>query len=430
LKDSPGWPAKTSDHVEVTNGPFTQLNIDGQALPVSIGPGRKLSFRITRGHAAVTGLIVSSAANHAALLFHRLAELHARVPPGLFPIGADIDNGLHFDPTWTSGFWAGALWQAATIEPAGGMFARWALEATVNRFNPNPPDTHDVGFIYGQSLEAGWLALCRNRAHPPSICPRLKDTSVAAADELLSLAATNPGSGTIPTNPTSPEGVTIIDSMMNIGILTWATRVTHNPVYARLASHHAHVVASMLVRPDGSTAQAVNFDRRTGQVLSIGTHQGLSAASTWSRGQGWAVYGFAQTAAALRDRQLLDVAQRAAGYVAAHLPAGGVPLWDYDAPAEAPLDVSAGVITAAGLLHLASACKQMPGVCVRPGRWVPLARRMLASALALASQAPPIGFLGPQALNEHHRTCWCNHGELIFGLSYALEAVGHGGAKR
>jgi unsaturated chondroitin disaccharide hydrolase len=258
----------------------------------------------------------------------------------------------------------------------------------------------------------------------------LKDTSVAAADELLSLAATNPGSGTIPTNPTSPEGVTIIDSMMNIGILTWATRVTHDPVYARLASHHAHVVASMLVRPDGSTAQAVNFDRRTGQVLSIGTHQGLSAASTWSRGQGWAVYGFAQTAAALRDRQLLDVAQRAAGYVAAHLPAGGVPLWDYDAPAEAPLDVSAGVITAAGLLHLASACKQMPGVCVRPGRWVPLARRMLASALALASQAPPIGFLGPQALNEHHRTCWCNHGELIFGVSYALEAVGHGGARR
>jgi hypothetical protein len=210
---------------------------------------------------------------------------------------------------------------------------------------------------------------------------------------------------------------------MNIAILPWATRVTGNPAYARLASHHAHVVASLLVRPDGSTAQSVHFDRASGRVLLIHTHQGLSNSSTWSRGQAWAVYGFAQAASDLHDRGLLRVAERVATYVASHLPAGGIPLWDYDAPAGAPVDVSAGVITAAGLLHLAAACHAIPGVCTDPGRWVPLARRMLAAALTRASGQPPLGFLGSQVLNERGRGCWCDGGELSFGLTYALEGL-------
>ena len=430
LRAARGWPARSSDHIELTGAPRPRLNIDGKALGVRVGNGRMLSFRIVRGQASVSALIISAAEDRAALLFHRLAELHARVPLGLFPIGADSRNLIHFERTWTIGFWPGALWQAAAIEPAGGMFARWALEATVDNFGTKPPATHDVGFMYGESWQAGWQALCQGRAVAPTICPHLKSVALAAADELLTLAATNPGSGTIPTNATSAYGDTIIDSTMNLGILTWASRVTGNPVYDRLASHHAHVVASLLVRGDGSTAQAVNFDRRTGTVLSIGTHQGRSNTSTWSRGQAWAVYGFAQTAAALHDPSLLRVALRVADYVAAHLPANGVPLWDYDAPAGAPLDVSAGVITAAGLLHLAAACRELPGVCSGASRWTGLARRMLASSLALARDVPPMGYLAPQLLNQRHPSCWCNHGELIFGLTYALEAMRRGGVIR
>ncbi|HUO73069.1 MAG TPA: hypothetical protein VMU39_20040 [Solirubrobacteraceae bacterium] len=132
-------------------------------------------------------------------------------------------------------------------------------------------------------------------------------------------AASNPHGGTIPTRPVGARADTIIDSMMNIAILPWASTVTGNPAYRRLASRHAHVVTRLLVRANGSTAQAVNFDRATGQVLSIGTHQGLSNASTWSRGEGWALYGFAQCAADLNDRGLLRVALRIAHYVASHL---------------------------------------------------------------------------------------------------------------
>ena len=73
--------------------------------------------------------------------------------------------------------------------------------------------------------------------------------------------------------------------------------------------------------------------------------------------------GFLTIASYLHDRGLLRVALRVADFVASHLPAGDIPLWDYDAPAGAPVDVSAGVITAAGLFHLAHACEAMTGVC-------------------------------------------------------------------
>jgi hypothetical protein len=250
---------------------------------------------------------------------------------------------------------------------------------------------------------------------------------VAAADKLLALAASNPIAKTIPTSSRGASADTIIDATMNIAILPWATRVTGRVSYARLASHHAHVVARLLVRRDGSTAQSVHFDRRSGRVLFVHTHQGLSATSTWSRGQAWAVYGFAQAALDLRDRGLLRVAVRAADFVRRHLPAGGVPYWDYNARAGAPVDVSAGVITGAGLMHLVDACRQMPGVCDSTSAWALLARRMLAASLRHASNRVPLGLLSHQVLNEHGHGCWCNRGELSFGLSYGLEALSLGG---
>jgi unsaturated chondroitin disaccharide hydrolase len=167
----------------------------------------------------------------------------------------------------------------------------------------------------------------------------------------------------------------------------------------------------------------VNFDRATGQVQSFATHQGISEKSTWSRGEGWALYGFAQAAADLHDRPLLRVAERVAGYVATHLPAGDVPRWDYDAPAGAPVDVSAGAITSAGLMHLVGACRRLTPPCPDARRWISLSKAMLAGVLRYASVRAPLGLLRGQALNERAHGAWFNGGELIFGLSYALEAL-------
>lgn len=409
-------------HVEIAAG---RVSVDGRWLAEVPPQASTLAF----GRVRVRALIVSRAGASAALLFQRLAELHARIPAREFPSGASVSDRLYYDPGWTSGFYAGALWQAAALEPVGGMFARWALAATVDHFGSERSPTHDVGFMYGQSSLNAYDAVCASRGGgSASLCGRLRRSVLAAAGELLSLAASNPGSGTIPTNPTSPEAETIVDSMMNISILPWASSVTGNSAYRRLALHQARVIASVLVRRDGSTAQSANFDRRSGALLSVTTHQGLSNHSTWARGQGWALYGFSVAALALRDHALLRVALRVAAYVAGHLPADGVPRWDYDATGGAPVDVSAGVITAAGFLHLVRACVQLGGAgcgaAVR-ARWTALARRLLSAAVGgYASARPPLGLLRSQIEDQRWgRGCWCNHGELIYGLSYALEAL-------
>jgi unsaturated chondroitin disaccharide hydrolase len=367
----------------------------------------------------VSNLIISSADQ--ALLLHRLAELHARLRPGQFPAGADVRDRLHVTGgrAWTSGFWAGSLWQAAALQR--GPFRSWALSATLRHLGYERTPTHDVGFMYGQSSLNAYQAICARHSRGP--CPRLKRSVIAAADELVHLADTNRKAGTIPTRPGGRQADTIVDSMMNTLILPWATRVTGRPVYAQLATRHARRVAALLVRRDGSTIQAVNFDRATGRVTSLATHQGMSATSTWSRGQAWALYGFAVDALSLRSKPLLRVAEKLARYVARRLPRNGVPLWDYDAPARGPVDVSAGMITAAGMFHLARACERLPGVCASPGQWRALGRRMLEAALAYASPRPPLGLLRGQELNEHAGPHWYNGGELIFGLSYGLEAV-------
>jgi unsaturated chondroitin disaccharide hydrolase len=409
-------------HVEMVSG---EVTIDGRRSSFPSGGGRSLTLRARQGRAQLSALIVTDRDDRGALLLHRVAELHARLAPGQFPVGADRSDRLHIDSSyWTSGFWPGALWQAAAISPApgGAMFARWALAATLQHFGQERSDTHDVGFMYGQSSLAGWEALCGGKS-PQSLCPRLKRSVLSAANELVALAASNRRAGTIPTSSRGRQADTIVDSMMNIAILPWASSVARNPVYMHLAARHAHRVASLLVRPDGSTVQAVDFDRATGRVIRLSTHQGISSSSTWSRGQAWAVYGFAQAAAALRDRGLLREALKTARYVERHLPPGGVPRWDYDAPAGAPVDVSAGVITSAGLLHLAAACHSLAGVCDHPARWVDLSRRMLAASLGHAYDHPPLGLLASQVLNERGRGCWCNGGELIFGDTYALEAL-------
>jgi unsaturated chondroitin disaccharide hydrolase len=374
---------------------------------------------------AVRALIISPVSDRPALLVHRVAELQSRLAVGQFPEGADRSDRLFIrSHLWTSGFWPGALWQAASLARGAGarMLSSWALRATIAHFGDEHENTHDVGFMYGQSSLAAWVALCRHRR--AAVCARLRGSVLAAANELRSLAAGNRRAGTVPTRAGSPIADTIIDGMMNVLILPWASRLSGNRAYAELALRHARVVARLLVRRDGSTAQAVYFNRRTGRVLRIGTHQGLSGSSTWARGQGWAVYGFSALALELRDRGLLRVALRTAQYVARHLPRSGVPIWDYNAPAGAPADVSAAAITAAGMFHLAAACTALSGVCTDPEQWTALGRLMLSGSLTHASAPPPLGLLSGQILNEHAGTSrWYNGGELIFGVSYALEAT-------
>lgn len=379
-------------------------------------------------HALADGPFAQPAVHQPAdLLTERVTAIHAETPPHRYPLGTGRDGLLHFARGWTSGFWSGALWQASDLMP--GRYGDWALTATRRHIGRERTQTHDLGFMYDESSVAAYDRLCPDPENKTT-CAALKKSGLTAARTLMSVARSGAAAGLIPTRPSGCsdcalpwQGETIIDSMMNLRLLYWAARVTGNAAYRRVALIHARQAAVLLQRADGSTPQAVMFDRSSGLPTLNHTHQGLSGESTWSRGQGWSVYGFADAAREFSDPNLLFVAERNAEFVLRNLPASGVPMWDYSAPPGSPPDVSAGVITAAGLFHLADACKTLRGTCREAARWVALARRMLAAAMTHASTVEPLGFLGNQVYTMGGHDIWDDDGELVFGLRYALEAL-------
>lgn len=111
----------------------------------------------------------------------------------------------------------------------------------------------------------------------------------------------------------------------------------------------------------------------TGEVLQRLSAQGFADDSTWSRGQAWAILGYAQTYSWTKEPVFLETAcgvaehfitrmRTAPSCVEVHVNSGGkagryVPLWDFDAPADTsdPLrDSSAGMIAANGLLIISN----------------------------------------------------------------------------
>ena len=122
-----------------------------------------------------------------------------------------------------------------------------------------------------------------------------------------------------------------------------------------MAIAHARTALTRQVRANGSTSHVADFDPDTGKFIKQDTHQGLSATSGWSRGQAWAVYGFADCYRETNDTAFLDAARNLVNYCLRHLPADRVPYWDYDSSL-IPNDVrdsSAASILASGMLNLA-----------------------------------------------------------------------------
>ena len=428
VADAPGErPLRGWLHLQATRDRRTIVGaLNGHGFRLRYRKRPRLVFRLRRGRLQLDNLVRTSAANRPLLLLHRLADLEARVPRRLFLAGADTGDRLYLRREyWTRGFLAGALWRAADLVGASDPFGRWALERTIANFGYEHADTHDLGFVYENSSVLAYQRLCRGAKRRPRLCRRLRASGLAAAGELVALAGTNYAAGTIPTRSDAPSltvADTIIDSMGNLPLLYWASDVTGDPVYRSVAARHAERVASLLVRSDGSTAQAVYQDRLTGEGLGVHTHQGISARSTWARGEGWAIYGFARAAGALRDPELLSVAERIAAWLEGHVPSSGVPPYDYDAPPGAPGDASAAAISAAGLLRLSLLCRDWDLACEDAGRWQRLGERMLAGSLSQISRVPPIGFLGGQ-VGTYGGESWDDQAEMIYGLHYALEAA-------
>lgn len=151
-------------------------------------------------------------------------------------------------------------------------------------------------------------------------------------------------------------GPVIIDNMMNLEMLEWASQNSNDKSFADIARTHSNTTIKNHFRPDYSSYHVLDYDLKTGEVRKKVTAQGYSDESAWSRGQGWALYGYTMMYRFTKDPAYLKQAKGIAQFILNHpnLPADKIPYWDFDAPTipNALRDVSAGSIFASALLEL------------------------------------------------------------------------------
>ncbi len=151
------------------------------------------------------------------------------------------------------------------------------------------------------------------------------------------------------------SGVAIIDCMMNLPLLYWASEETGDPRFQGVAKKHADMVLNHFVRSDGAVHHIVRFDPESGERIEAMGGQGYGPDSAWSRGNAWAIYGLTLSYEYTGEAKYLEAAKRVAHFFISHLPEDYVPNWDFLLPedVDTPRDSSAGAIAASGLLLLA-----------------------------------------------------------------------------
>jgi len=125
---------------------------------------------------------------------------------------------------------------------------------------------------------------------------------------------------------------TIVDSAPNKEVLFFQAKQENNlTLWDQVNSHMSNLIRDN-IRPDGSTVQLVSYDPDTGDMLRACGHQGYSFESTWSRGQGWALHGFASAWRESRDPAYAAAFHDLYQFYRDNCPADGVPYWDFVAP--------------------------------------------------------------------------------------------------
>ncbi|MBS4210837.1 glycoside hydrolase family 88 protein [Bacillus sp. FJAT-50079] len=250
---------------------------------------------------------------------------------------------------WTAGFWPGILWQIVAEEDANELKdLAIKCEEGLDESLYNLSVHHDAGFIWLLTAVAHYKLTGNEQS---------KHRGLMAASQLASrfnikgnyIRAWHDGLGF------NRSGWSIIDTMMNISLLYWASDITNDPRFKHMAMAHADTVLKEFVREDGSSYHIVCFDAETGRRVGERPGQGYSTESAWTRGSAWTIYGLTNCYLHSKEARYLEGAKKAANFFLENLPEDSVPHWDFfvEKNGETPRDSSAGAIAACGLIELA-----------------------------------------------------------------------------
>jgi len=248
---------------------------------------------------------------------------------------------------WCSGFYPGSLF--IIYEQTKNEKLKKEAERALELIAPNQyfTDNHDLGFMMYNSFGNAYR-VTKNEKYKQYIFNSAKSLATRYRPEIKSIQSWNKNQYF--------NCPVIMDNMMNLEMLNWASQNGADPVFAQIANTHAQTAMKSFFRPDYSSYHVVDYDLATGKILQKRTHQGASNNSAWSRGQAWGLYGFVTMYRDTKNKAYLDHAKKIAQFLINHpnMPADFIPYWDYDAPLQ-PLskrDASAAAIMASALLEL------------------------------------------------------------------------------
>lgn len=242
-----------------------------------------------------------------------------------FPTPATFDNIYpKMDNTeWTNGFWTGELWLGYeyTNEEAMKKLAQANDRSFLDRVKRRIElDHHDLGFLYTPSCMAEYKLL-----HTPEA----KEASILAADKLIERYQEVGGFIQAWGELGKPEHYRlIIDCLLNIQLLFWASEQTGDPKYAQMATQHFYTSANNVIRDDASAFHTFYFDPKTGEPVKGVTRQGYSDDSAWARGQAWGIYGIPLTYRFVKDEDCFGLFKGMTNYFLNRLPKDHVSYWD------------------------------------------------------------------------------------------------------
>ncbi|QAA33522.1 glycoside hydrolase family 88 protein [Clostridium manihotivorum] len=250
---------------------------------------------------------------------------------------------------WTNGFWGGMMWQLynATKNDLFREIAENNEKILDRNFMEAQGLDHDNGFKWLPTAVANYR-LTGNKAS--------KNRGLLAANNLA--GRFNPAGSFIRAWNDGGDGNTagwaIIDCMMNLPLLYWASKETNDPRFKQIAMLHADTAQKYFIRPDGSSNHIVEFNPVTGEYVTTFGGQGYKEGSSWTRGQAWALYGFTLSYIHTQNKQYLDTAIRVANYFIYNIPESGLIPVDFRQPEDCTYeDSTAAAIAACGLLEIA-----------------------------------------------------------------------------